>query len=282
VSDAAQLIEGWRAEVAGQWPPGGLRVDRESLVGLLKDGEALRLDPQAVLWAVLGAEWLLRARPATKEDVEAEMAEIRRALIKGSTDPNHAVLVEHVAGRALRRALKQSRFLVSYQAFTVPSGWVLMRFARGAGGLEPKAWGQPVRAVQVRRGPVTRLGPIVGAILAQGIVERSTGQKAKSDRFACALAATMLKRKVLLPEFRKWKTRASVKITDPSPEHSEPERRRTLRDWLLFRFERVYRNTRGDRRWDQLYDEADRNPKFAFTCVGDQEVARMLYGLKWG
>src|SRR5207247_5326070 len=120
-----QLIRAWRSEVAEQWPPGGVNIDTVDLVRLLSIGEARGWDPQMVLWVSLNAEWLFRARLATHDDVEAELVKIRDALLKGSRDPNHAVLVEQVAGRALRRELRTRRFLVSYGAFTVPSPWLL-------------------------------------------------------------------------------------------------------------------------------------------------------------
>lgn len=50
----------------------------------------------------------------------------------------------------------------------------------------------------------------------------------------------------------------------------------------MFRFERIYANTRGPSSWAELCNLAESAPAFAFTCVGDREVARLLYALNWG
>ncbi len=280
VADATRLVRAWRSEVAGQWK-GGLEIDQEKMVALLHDGHRLGLDPEMVLWAVLGAEWLLRARPATDADVEAELAKIRNALLRGSSDPNHAILVEEVAGRALRRELKRRRFLVSYGAFTVPSALLLMGMARGS---RPGTAAAPARlrsAVKVRRGRIPNLGPIIAAVVIQGIAERFTRGRVKSDHLGRAAAKALLSREVLPVEFRKWKKRVNVSICDPRPHLSEPERRTTLRDWLVFRFERYYSNTSGRLNWEGFCHEATTNPTFVFSSAGDQEDARSLYSLHW-
>jgi hypothetical protein len=157
-----------------------------------------------------------------------------------------------------------------------------MRFTRGADGVEPQEFGRPLPVVRSRKGPISKLSPILSAILVQGIAERATGDHVGADKLGRDLAALLLGRHVLLPEFRKWKKRTEIAIPDPTRERSEPERSRPLRDWLVFRFERFYCNTRGDRSWPARLLEAENNPKFAFTCVGDQDVASVLYGLKWG
>ena len=281
VSDAAGLIRDWRSEIAEQWPPGGAEIDQEELGSLLQTGQAGGWDPQMVLWAVLGAEWLLRARPATHEDVEAEMEKIRNALLRGSSDPNHAVLIEEVAGRALRRELKRRRFLVSYRTFTVPSARLLMRLAKGSRPPTDSGRLRSLTAVQVRQGPIPKLGPIVAAVLVQGVAEQITGERISSDRFGLALAKLLLNRRILLPEFRKWKARLNVAIPDPALQLSEPERRQTLRDWLVFRFERCYGSMSGSVGWDDFCHEARHNPTFACSCVGDLQIARGLYALTW-
>jgi hypothetical protein len=276
------LIREWRSEIAEQWPPGGVNIDAEEMVALLRTGEGLGWDPQMVLWVVLNAEWLFRARAARADDVEAELVKIRDALLMGSSDPNHAVLVEQVAWPALRRELRRRRFLVSYRAFTVPSASLLMRFARGSKGVVGSVPNRTLPIVRVRRGPISKLGPIIAGLVVQGIAERASGQKVPSDHFGRALSELLLKRTVLLPEFRKWKAKLRVTISDPRPGLSERERRTTLRDWLVFRFERHYRSMSSSMNWEDVCQEAARNPVFVFTALADLEDARSLYALTWG
>lgn len=95
------------------------------------------------------------------------------------------------------------------------------------------------------------------------------------------MARVLLKRNVLPGEFRKWRGYLDFRISDPTPGLSEPERRRIYRDWLVFRFERYYRTTRSLGDWSDFCSEAQHNPAFLFTCVGDVQVAQQLYSICW-
>jgi len=111
-----------------------------------------------LIWAILGAEWLLRARSATAEDVENELRKIGNALETGTSDLNLAVFVLGAAQKVLRRDLEKPRYVVSYGTWTVPSRSLAMALAKG--GAHPRldyAQVPPILAVSDRRGPLPAL-----------------------------------------------------------------------------------------------------------------------------
>lgn len=282
VAFAAAMIRDWRSEVAKQWSVSALKLEQPELVALLGTWQARGLDPETVLWAVLGAEWLFRARRATDEDVRAELNKIRDALLRGSPDPNHAVLVVEVAGRSISRALKKGRYLLSYGTFTLPSASLVMRYARGSRPITESDPVQTLPVVRMRRGPIPKLGPYIASVLVQGMADRRALHGDSSVQPGLALASLLLKRRVLEHEFLAWKATLDLPISDPAPGLSEPEHRKTLGDWLLFRFERMHGSMSAGIGWNNFCHEARHNPAFIFGCVGDLQTARDLYGLQWG
>jgi hypothetical protein len=282
VADVARLVRLWRSEVPGQWRPNELELNQERLSALLQEWRGGGGDPTLVLWVVLGTEWLYRARRATGDDVEAEIAEIRKALLKGSPNPNRAVFVERVAGPLLRRRLKDRRFLVALGTWTVPSADIVMELARAHHGQLERSKIEPRTAVRVKPGPIPNVGPIIAGVLIEGAAETVPGLRDQATHLAVELTRILLHREVSSGEFGKWRGYLSRRIPDPMPGLSEPERRTNLRDWLVFRFGRVFPATRGSMSWEEICGEAERSPHFLFSCVGDAGIAARVYAIYWG
>src|SRR5262245_56260211 len=188
-TDAAQFIREWRSEVSEQWLPEELEIDPRALEAVLRDGQQQGCEPLMLVLAILGAEWLLRARPATAEDVDNELRKIGRALERGTSDLNLAVFVLGTARPVLQRHLEKCRYLVSYRTWTLPSSSLVMQLAkRGARPRVDYARVPPIAVVSVRRGPLPVIGPIVAAILAEGVAVRSGLDAERSERLAVAVA----------------------------------------------------------------------------------------------
>jgi hypothetical protein len=192
-------------------------------------------------------------------------------------------LVEEAAGGSLRRALKARRFLVAFGAWSVRSARLVTQLASAHHGRISRSDVHPDYAVATRPGQIPKLGPIAAGILVEGIAGRSGALEPKSHSFGLTVARALLGRQVQSGEFGKWRSRLDFAIQDPRPGLSEPERRTTFRDYLVFRFERIYKSmTSGEfSSWDAFLAEAESNPTFALTCVGDSEIAQGLFSVFW-
>jgi len=282
-TDAARFICRWRSEVSEQWLPAELEIEPSALETVLRDGQRQGCEPLMLVLAILGAEWLLRARPATAEDVEKELRKIGNALERGTSDLNLAVFVLGAAQKVLRRRLEKCRYLVSYSTWTLPSPSLVMQLAkRGARPRVDYAQVSPITVVSVRRGPLPCIGPIVAAILTEGIAAKAGQDPARSEELAVAVAGLLQKQKLVPPEFPKWRDKLSFSIVDPALFMTGPDRRKTFRGWLIFRFHRHYRSmARELSTWGAFCEQARDNPRWLFSSVGDLQVARQMYAVRW-
>jgi hypothetical protein len=282
--DAVELIRGWRSEVEPQWTHAALKVDPQALADVLECGRALGVEPLMTLCAVLACEWLYRARRATPEDIEAELWGIRNGLASsrnGSLSPDQAALVAEALRLEVTKQLRSRRFLVSLRTWAVPASGLPFRSGRlkQRPGAMPDA---PLPLVRMKRGPIPNLGPIVAAVIAAGMAHRATGSRPNADKHGAQLAHVLLRRGVLLPEFRGWQAKLKSPISDPLPGSPRPEERATLGLWLVDRFSRHYNSLGLGDSWETLQQGIARDPAWAFVCAGDAGLAAQLYAIGWG
>jgi hypothetical protein len=276
--EGVALIRSWRDEIADQWQPAELQLNPQGLVTAMEDWGKLGLEPLQMLWAILGEEWLLRARRMTRSDFEALLERMRKAHLRGSDDPDEAALLIECAEPMLWRRLKSRRYLVSHRTALAPWTWGLGSSDSPPERRERKS---PRQLLPTRQGPIPNLGPVLAGILVHGIAEDLAGKASEAQDLGTSVTGWLLNRTVEPFEFQRWMSELDFQIPDPRPGLSESERRRTLRTYLVFRFRRMYASMRDDFGWKAFRDEAHHNPFFVFAPAGDLSIARALYTVHW-
>jgi hypothetical protein len=279
--EAVALIREWRTEVAGEWTGSVPGVDSSALGAVLLKGESYGIGSLTSLVGVLRCEWLYRARRATPEDIEAELWGIRNGLsssLKGALTPDQAALVVEALRPGIDRQLRSRRYLVSLGTWAVPVHGLPFRWS----GMKHRPGTMtdfPVDAVKAKRGPIPKVGPILAAVLFAGLLERTGVARAKADPLGTELGSVLLGRSVLLLEFRAWKAALDRPIPDPLPSAPQPELRSTVRLWLIEQFRRDCPGPNAKGGWVALRQEMARDPKRAFTRVGDDLLIARVYGV---
>jgi hypothetical protein len=171
VAETGELVEVWRAEVA---PEGReRRVNRTKLARLFEQWNSDWLDLGQLAYVILGSEWLFRARLGTVEDIDRELARIQARLCnpaKGVLEPDQAYLLINAVRPAIERELKEKRVLISLGTWAVRDRLARWRLFAQAERDDPAA--REPSLPQVKRksgGPVPRPGPVVAALVVEGI-----------------------------------------------------------------------------------------------------------------
>src|SRR5262249_29481290 len=115
--------------------------------------------------------------------------------------------------------------------------------------------------------------------LVAGIALHKGMKRQESESLGLAVATALLKRRVLPYEFEGWMASMEARLV-PHDESSSGSPR-TVREWLIRRFVRMYSSMRNSFDWKGVCSEAVTNPTFVLAAAGDLRVARLLYELDW-
>lgn len=271
----AALVHGWRCEVPKQWGPGKLKINQDELRGILETWKAAGLDPKMLACAVLGSEWLFRARKANDQDVERELVKIQRGMsnrLRGGMGPEQAGLILEVLP-ALRKNLSKRRFLVSLGTWAVqPRGFPF----GSADSPFPITTAKPL--VKLKQGPIANLGPIVTALLTEGVARSAVGI---GQSIGLDVASLLSNRKVIMPELEAWKQTVRFRIECPTGIGPNPAEGCTFEGWLVSRFLRIYSSTVKPLKWDEFLAHVKRDPEWTFYCIADTPMIGTLYELSF-
>jgi len=286
VAGTAELADSWRAEVAAAADRRQRRVDRKRLTRLFEGWNREWLEPGLLAYVILGCEWLFRARLGTIEDIDRELMRVEAQFCnpaRGVLEPDQASLLIGALRPAITRELKEKRFLISLGSWAVRD-----RFARWRLFGQAKRDGPPAREVTpvlVKRkpgGPIAKPGPAVAGLAVEGIALEQGRPAPRAAALGLLAAEALLGRAVPTGERTRWRERFDISLAqDHRPESTAPTRR-TLREWLIWRFERGYSSLPSQRDWASFLEQCRQEPRKAFDLIADPQVVALIYELPWG
>ncbi len=273
----------WREENPEQWRPDRREIDAAELYAALDGAERISLDPYLLVYVVMGAEWLFRARPLTRRDVEASLDQFEfrlRRMAIADFEPWRASLLVGASARAAFEGLKRARYLVSLGLWAAPmGGW--RDFLPPQKAAKSRPTGEPLDSPKA--GKIPTLSPIVAGIIVEGLAERA-GRLGKGGKALALRIASLLRgRAIQRGEYGVWRRAVSIPAAGPpvgAPDATQPP---TLREWLIRRWASAYENAfvACKRDWAGYLVEAAYNPHALFGPVADPDVVSLLYSLSW-
>ncbi len=277
---AATCIGKWRLEVADQWSRAGPEINSGALEELLAAWEQVGLEYGLLLYLVLGTEWMFRARRPTRDDLEEQLLQIEAGLSKPlhpALTPLQARLVVNAIESTLIGELEKYRFLLALRQWALPRP--PRRMETGAFRLE-----RPLALVEVKPGPIARIGPIVASVLSEDLLKANGRPDLEAEGFGSELARVLLRREQPIPsvEYQRWKARLEEASQDQGTSVQKLDSPANRLQALGKRWHRSYEIAMSRAGWDGFLLELSRDPKVVFEYAADLEVISTLYSVDWG
>jgi hypothetical protein len=83
-------------------------------------------------------------------------------------------------------------------------------------------------------------------------------------------------------ERTRWAERFDLSLPEDLASVSTTPARRTLREWLIWRFARGYSSLPSNREWGGFLESCREQPRKAFELVADSQIVALVYSLPWG
>ena len=282
--EVAAYVRTWREECPELWTRDKRQIDATALREALGQADRLHLDPYLVAYAVMGAEWLFRARPLMLRDLEADLDELEERLCRSAiadARPHLASLLVGSIARALAGGLKGTRYYVALGEWATPiAGW---RHLVAVQERDQKKKTVAAPREPAKSGQIPALSPVIAGLVVEGLAERVCGAGRGGTALALKVASILRGRRIQSGEFGIWRRGALGPAPDlPTGVAGDPAPA-DLREWLLRRWKSAYEMCFDERKrtWSAFLVEAAHNPYSVFGPLANPEALTHLYAIPW-